>query len=162
VIRHFDIAIVGTGHAGAQAAASLRQGGFTGSIGLIGAEDEPPYDRPSLSKDYLAGIAGSEDIRMRPADFWAGRDITLVPGTRIVQVDAAAHRLLTGTGEAIGYGRMLWAAGGAATDLPGCRPCRAVHHPASPRCRCLARRSGQWITPGRPAGGGDRCGFHRP
>lgn len=117
MIRHFDIAIVGTGHAGAQAAASLRQGGFTGSIGLIGAEDEPPYDRPSLSKDYLAGRVEACAIRMRPADFWAARDITLVPGTRIVQVDAAAHRLSTGTGAAIGYGRMLWAAGGTARRL---------------------------------------------
>ena len=51
----FDCIIVGGGHGGSQSAAALRQSGFTGRIALIGAEAEVPYDRPSLSKEYLAG-----------------------------------------------------------------------------------------------------------
>ena len=52
----YDCIIVGAGHAGAQAAIGLRQTGFAGSIALVGAEPDLPYDRPSLSKDYLSLI----------------------------------------------------------------------------------------------------------
>ena len=51
----FDVLIIGAGHGGAQAAIALRQRGFEGSIGLVGAEPDLPYERPPLSKDYLAG-----------------------------------------------------------------------------------------------------------
>ena len=51
----YDILIVGAGHAGAQAAIALRQQKFAGSIGLVGNEKYPPYERPPLSKEYLAG-----------------------------------------------------------------------------------------------------------
>ena len=59
----FDVLIVGAGHAGAQAAASLRQAGFEGSIGLLGDEPELPYERPPLSKEYLSGEKTLERIR---------------------------------------------------------------------------------------------------
>ncbi|MEN3162579.1 FAD-dependent oxidoreductase [Tistrella mobilis] len=113
----FDIAIAGAGHAGAQLAISLRQGGFAGTIGLISAEHEAPYDRPSLTKDYLTGAALAADIRLRPDGFWAERNITRVPGTRITDLDPAAHRLFTADGRRIGYGRLAWATGGAARRL---------------------------------------------
>ena len=51
----FDVLIIGAGHGGAQAAIALRQRGFEGPIGLVGAEPDLPYERPPLSKDYLAG-----------------------------------------------------------------------------------------------------------
>lgn len=51
---HADVLIVGAGHAGAQCAIALRQGGFDGTIAVIGRESEPPYERPPLSKDYFA------------------------------------------------------------------------------------------------------------
>ena len=69
----YDVVIVGTGHGGAQAAIALRQRGFTGSIALVGEEPDPPYERPPLSKDYLAGGKPFERILIRPVAFWAER-----------------------------------------------------------------------------------------
>ena len=62
----FDVLIVGAGHGGAQAAISLRQLGFSGSIGIVGNEPELPYERPPLSKEYFAGEKSFERIRIRP------------------------------------------------------------------------------------------------
>ena len=72
-----DIIIVGSGHAGAQAAIGLRQAGNEESILILSREQEPPYERPPLSKDYLAGDKPFEKMLIRPADFWAERDVTL-------------------------------------------------------------------------------------
>jgi 3-phenylpropionate/trans-cinnamate dioxygenase ferredoxin reductase subunit len=116
-VTHFDIAIVGAGHAGAQAAIQLRQLGFTGSIGLIGAEPELPYERPPLSKEYLAGDKPFERMLIRPAAFWTERDVALVPGRRIVAVDARAKRLAAEDGTSFGYGTLIWAAGGSPRRL---------------------------------------------
>ena len=54
-MSYYDVLIVGAGHAGAQAAITLRQLGFEGSVGMIGDEKDPPYERPPLSKEYFAG-----------------------------------------------------------------------------------------------------------
>jgi 3-phenylpropionate/trans-cinnamate dioxygenase ferredoxin reductase subunit len=118
-MRHFDVTIVGAGHGGAQTAIQLRQLGFAGSIGLIGAEAELPYERPPLSKDYLTGEKAFERMLIRPASFWAQRDVTLVPGTRVTAVDPAVKTVETEAGERIGYGTLVWAAGGVARRL-GC------------------------------------------
>jgi 3-phenylpropionate/trans-cinnamate dioxygenase ferredoxin reductase subunit len=115
--RHFDVAIVGAGHGGAQAAIQLRQLGFAGTIGLIGAEPEPPYERPPLSKDYLAGEKLFERMLIRPESFWSERDVALVPGTRIVTVDAAARTVVAEDGRLFGYGALIWAAGGSPRRL---------------------------------------------
>jgi 3-phenylpropionate/trans-cinnamate dioxygenase ferredoxin reductase subunit len=116
-VKAFDIAIVGAGHAGAQAAIQLRQLGFAGSIGLIGAEAELPYERPPLSKDYLAGEKPFERMLIRPEAFWAERQIELVPGTRVVAVDPAGKVLTSAAGESFGYGTLIWAAGGVPRRL---------------------------------------------
>jgi 3-phenylpropionate/trans-cinnamate dioxygenase ferredoxin reductase component len=118
-MTHYDIAIVGAGHAGAQAAIQLRQLGFAGSIALIGAEAEPPYERPPLSKEYLAGEKLFERMLVRPESFWEERGVALVPGTRIAAVDPAAKRLTAEGGEGFGYGTLIWAAGGVPRRL-GC------------------------------------------
>jgi 3-phenylpropionate/trans-cinnamate dioxygenase ferredoxin reductase subunit len=118
-MRQFDVTIVGAGHGGAQAAIQLRQLGFTGSIGLIGAEAEMPYERPPLSKDYLTGEKAFERMLIRPAAFWAEREVTLVSGTRVTAVDPAANTVRTEAGERIGYGALVWAAGGVPRRL-GC------------------------------------------
>ena len=114
---HFDIAIVGAGHGGAQAAIALRQNGFAGSIGLIGDEPDPPYERPPLSKEYLAKDKSFDRILIRPAEFWRTKEVTLVLGTRIASFDAAAHILTTASGDRIGYGTLIWATGGAPRRL---------------------------------------------
>ena len=116
-MSHFDIAIVGTGHAGAQAAIQLRQLGFEGSIGLIGAEAELPYERPPLSKEYLAGEKPFERMLIRPAAFWAERAVTLASGTRIDGVDPRGKRLIAEDGATFTYDRLIWAAGGTPRRL---------------------------------------------
>jgi 3-phenylpropionate/trans-cinnamate dioxygenase ferredoxin reductase subunit len=116
-VKAFDIAIVGAGHAGAQAAIQLRQLGFGGSIGLIGAEADLPYERPPLSKDYLAGEKLFERMLIRPEAFWWERQIELVPRTGIVAVDPAAKVLTSAAGESFGYGILVWATGGAPRRL---------------------------------------------
>ncbi|RRC08778.1 NAD(P)/FAD-dependent oxidoreductase, partial [Escherichia coli] len=87
----FDVLIVGAGHGGAQAAIALRQRKFEGTIALLGDEPELPYERPPLSKEYLAGDKPFERLLIRPAAFWVDRDITLLPGRLVVSVNAAAH-----------------------------------------------------------------------
>ncbi|HEX6374390.1 MAG TPA: FAD-dependent oxidoreductase [Allosphingosinicella sp.] len=118
-MEHFDVAIVGPGHGGAQAAIQLRQLGFAGSIGLIGAEEEPPYERPPLSKDYLAGEKDFARMLVRPEAFWAERDVSLVLATRITAVDPEARALTAESGARFTYGHLVWAAGGVPRRL-GC------------------------------------------
>jgi 3-phenylpropionate/trans-cinnamate dioxygenase ferredoxin reductase subunit len=117
-LSRFDVVIVGAGQGGAQCAISLRQGGFTGSIALVGEEAEPPYERPPLSKDYLAGDKPFERLLLRPESFWAERDVTLLPTTRIDAVDAAAKTVTASDGTVFGYDRLVWAAGGRPRPLP--------------------------------------------
>lgn len=116
--QQFDIAIVGAGHGGAQCAIALRQAGFDGSIALIGAESEVPYQRPPLSKEYFAGEKSWEQILIRPAAFWDERNVAMLLGQRVVTVDPAAHQLTTEAGETIGYGKLVWATGGAPRPIP--------------------------------------------
>src|SRR3954453_14084895 len=117
LVKPLDVAIVGAGHGGAQAAIQLRQLGFAGSIGLIGAEPEPPYERPPLSKDYLTGEKGFERMLIRPEAFWRERDVVLVPGTAIERVEPDEKILNSAAGERFGYGHLVWATGGVPRRL---------------------------------------------
>ena len=114
---HFDVLIVGGGHAGAQAAIALRQHKFVGSIAIINAEPELPYERPPLSKDYLAGEKTFERLLIRPESFWAERDVTLLLGRRVMAVDTGNKRATINDGETLGYGSLVWATGGDARRL---------------------------------------------
>jgi len=114
----YDVLIVGAGHAGSQAAIALRQRGFDGTIALLGDEPSLPYERPPLSKEYLAGDKPFERILLRPASFWDDRRITLLPGQTVVEVDPDAHTVTTAEGAAVGYGTLIWATGGAPRRLP--------------------------------------------
>lgn len=116
----FDVAIVGAGHGGAQAAIQLRQLGFAGSIALIGREPYPPYERPPLSKEYLAGEKDADRLPIRPLSFWRERDITLLTEREVVEVDPEARTLACADGEVVAYGNLVWAAGGVARRL-ACR-----------------------------------------
>lgn len=115
---HYDILIVGGGHGGAQAAIALRQAKFEGSIGVLNAEPEYPYERPPLSKDYLAGDKAFERIMIRPAAFWAERAIDMMLGQRVETVDPKGHAVTTADGSVISYGSMIWATGGSPRQLP--------------------------------------------
>ncbi|WP_347302705.1 FAD-dependent oxidoreductase [Croceibacterium sp. TMG7-5b_MA50] len=107
-----DVVIVGTGHAGAQAAIALRQQGFAGSILLVGRDRDLPYERPPLSKEYLTGAKSFERILIRPPAFWAERQIAFLPGTNVSRVDPVAHELGISGGRTLAYGTLIWAAGG--------------------------------------------------
>lgn len=111
-MSRWDVLIVGAGHAGAQAAIALRQNKFAGSIALLGDEPELPYERPPLSKEYLAGDKPFERLLIRNAAFWEEREVTLLPGRSVVRVDPAGHSVATDGEETIGYGTLIWAAGG--------------------------------------------------
>ena len=107
-----DVVIVGAGHGGAQAAIALRQNGFAGSILLIGREPEIPYERPPLSKEYLAREKTFERICLRPEAFWGDKAITLLRNAEVMKVDPAAHQLTLRDGATITYGQAIWATGG--------------------------------------------------
>jgi 3-phenylpropionate/trans-cinnamate dioxygenase ferredoxin reductase subunit len=112
-----DVVIVGTGHGGAQAALALRQLGFEGSILMVGRDSVPPYERPPLSKEYLAGEKPFERLLIRPQAFWAERGIELVLEANVRSVDPVARTLAVSGGETMSYGTLVWAAGGDARRL---------------------------------------------
>jgi 3-phenylpropionate/trans-cinnamate dioxygenase ferredoxin reductase component len=112
VPERFDVVIVGGGHGGAQAAIQLRQLKFDGSIAIVGAEPHPPYERPPLSKEYLLGAKAFERMQFRSPDKWAEMGVALLLGERVESIDAAEHQVRTGSGRTIGYGKLIWAAGG--------------------------------------------------
>ena len=107
-----DVVIVGAGHAGAQAAIALRQQGFEGSILMIGRDSEPPYERPPLSKEYLARDKPFERILIRPAAFWDERGVTLRLGAAVTSVDPQGQTVKLSDGSVVNYGKLIWAAGG--------------------------------------------------
>ena len=107
-----DVVIVGGGHGGAQVAIALRQNGFAGSIRVIGREPELPYERPPLSKDYLAREKSFDRIMIRPAAFWADKMVEFSLGHTVVLVDPAGQTVTTDSGETVAYGELVWATGG--------------------------------------------------
>jgi 3-phenylpropionate/trans-cinnamate dioxygenase ferredoxin reductase subunit len=120
---YFDVLIVGAGHSGAQAAIALRQTGFDGSIAMVGAEPGLPYERPPLSKEYLAGEKEFERLLIRPATFWEERNVAMLPGRRVTAVDPAGRSVTTADSERFGYGSLVWAAGGTPRRLA----CEGAH-----------------------------------
>jgi len=116
-LSQYDVLIVGAGHGGAQAAIALRQAKFEGSIAVVGEEPDYPYERPPLSKEYFSGEKSFDRIMIRPAAFWADRQIEMLLGKRVTSVDPQAHRATLADGSTIGYGSMIWATGGAPRRL---------------------------------------------
>ena len=112
MIGTFDVLIVGSGHAGAHAAICLRQNGFSGSIAICGREEVPPYERPPLTKEYLAQTKPFERMQLRPAKFWVEKDIALKLGCEVASVDAEGKTVQLASGEQFGYDKLIWAAGG--------------------------------------------------
>ena len=114
---HADVLIVGTGHAGAQAAIALRQNGHDGTIIMVGREKEPPYERPPLSKEYLAGEKPFERLYIRPPQFWADKGIDLRLGTGVIEIDAMGKTVTLSDDSRISYRKLIWATGGDARRL---------------------------------------------
>jgi 3-phenylpropionate/trans-cinnamate dioxygenase ferredoxin reductase subunit len=99
--------IVGAGLAGAKAAQTLRQEGFDGRVVLVGAEDERPYERPPLSKDYLRGEVGREKVYVHDEGFYAEHDIELRPGRTAAGLDTSSGEVALDGGERLRYDRLL-------------------------------------------------------
>jgi 3-phenylpropionate/trans-cinnamate dioxygenase ferredoxin reductase component len=99
--------IVGASLAGAKAAETLRAEGFDGPLVLVGAEDERPYERPPLSKDYLRGEVDREKVYVHPEGFYAEHDIELRLGRTAVSLNTAARELALDDGKRLRYDRLL-------------------------------------------------------
>jgi 3-phenylpropionate/trans-cinnamate dioxygenase ferredoxin reductase component len=113
--------IVGANVTGGRAAETLRAEGFDGHIVLIGAEPVRPYERPPLSKGYLAGSIADDDIFLRPLDFYDEQSIELRLGVRATRLDPGANAVTLDTGETIHYDTLLIATGATPRrlDIPG-------------------------------------------
>ncbi|AKM08969.1 NAD(P)/FAD-dependent oxidoreductase [Croceicoccus naphthovorans] len=116
-MEHADVLIVGAGHGGAGVAVALRTAGFEGSIVMVGRESEPPYERPPLSKEYLAREKEFERLYIRPPKFWEDKNIGLRLSTSVTEIDAAAKEAKLSDGSTISYSHLVWAAGGDARRL---------------------------------------------
>jgi 3-phenylpropionate/trans-cinnamate dioxygenase ferredoxin reductase subunit len=113
--------IVGGSLAGAKAAETLRAEGFTGQVVIIEAGPERPYERPPLSKGYLAGSDEREKVYVHPEDWYAENNVELRLNTRAVALDRTAKQVQLDSGERLGYDRLLLTTGSIVRrlDLPG-------------------------------------------
>jgi 3-phenylpropionate/trans-cinnamate dioxygenase ferredoxin reductase subunit len=105
------IVIAGAGHAAGQAVATLKQNKFAGKIMLLGDEPFLPYQRPPLSKKFLAGELPADRLAFKPASFYDDPHIDVRLNTRVVSIDRDAHSLRTDSGESIGYDKLILALG---------------------------------------------------
>lgn len=114
-------AIVGGGLAGAKAAEALRDNDFDGHIVLFAAEDQLPYERPPLSKEYLAGKKTLDDFTVDPASWYRDHNVELRLGTEVTAVNAAEHTLALPDGTTVGYDKLLLATGSSPRrpSIPG-------------------------------------------
>src|SRR5215472_6234426 len=103
--------IIGGGAAGYAAAEMLRREGYGGDVTIVSDDTAPPYDRPNLSKDYLAGTAPEEWIPLRPPEFYVDNGIELRLGTNAMAIDVAGRRVMLSGGEELGFDKLLLATG---------------------------------------------------
>ena len=124
-----SVAIVGAGAAGSSAADELRHLGFDGDITLIDGEREAPYDRPNLSKDYLAGSVQEEQLPLHPSAYYEERQVELVRGRQVTALDPARKRLTFDDGATREFGAVVLATGAdpVRLTLPG-EPGPPVHY----------------------------------
>src|SRR5437763_12887989 len=106
-----SIVIVGAGAAGGAAAETLRREGYDGPVTMIGADEFLPYDRPNLSKDYLAGSAPEEWIPLRPPEFYRDQNIDTLTNTSVALIDPKKKQVMLSDGHSLGYGALLLATG---------------------------------------------------
>jgi len=116
-----SVVIVGAGAAANAAAETLRREGYGGPITIVGPEPDAPYDRPNLSKDYLAGNAPEEWIPLHPREHYEELRIDLLLGVEVKSLDPAAKRLELADDRSLDYGALLLATGAEPVrlSLPG-------------------------------------------
>lgn len=112
------IVIIGAGQAGAQTAQSLRQAGFDGRLVLIGEEPQAPYQRPPLSKKYLAGEFEQERLALLPEKFYSDNAVECLFGTAVVALDVDASTATLSNGHVVKFDQALIATGSRSRALP--------------------------------------------
>lgn len=112
------LAIIGGSYAGVQAAISARDNGFEGRVILFSADKELPYHRPTLSKSYLLQAVDPASLLLRAESFFASKNIELVLGEPVSELDVMARRLVTSTGRSVDYDDVVLATGAANIMLP--------------------------------------------
>jgi len=112
------IVVIGAGQAGAQLAMSLRQGGHAGSLRLICDEPYLPYQRPPLSKKFLAEYRDPDALFLRPESFWRDHDVKFDLGAAAPAVDVKARRVALTNGQEIAFDTLVFATGTSARTLP--------------------------------------------
>ncbi len=142
-----SVVIIGGGAAGNAAAEMLRMSGYAGALAMLSADDSVPYDRPNLSKGYLAGAAPEEWIPLRSPEFYKEHDIDLKLSARVVAIDAAAHCVKLGDGSQYTYDALLLATGAEPVrlevpggDLPHVRYLRTLGDSRALVAKALASR----------------------
>jgi 3-phenylpropionate/trans-cinnamate dioxygenase ferredoxin reductase subunit len=103
--------IVGGGLGGAKAAEALREKGFDGKVVLLADEEHLPYERPPLSKEFLAGKKSFDDFTVHDADWYRDNDIDLRVGTEVLAIDPGAHIVKLSGDDAVRYDKLLLATG---------------------------------------------------
>lgn len=128
-----SVVIIGAGHAAGQAVASLRQEGFEGTIVVVGEESVVPYQRPPLSKKFLAGEIGIDRVLFKPVDFYAKAEAEMILDTRVETVDTAARKVVLEGGRTLDYGKLIFTTGGRVrklacpgAELPGVNYLRSI------------------------------------
>jgi 3-phenylpropionate/trans-cinnamate dioxygenase ferredoxin reductase subunit len=118
MVDHRTFVIVGAGLAGAKAAETLREDGFTGRVVLLGSEPERPYERPPLSKGLLLGTVERDTVHVHDADWYPRHDVELRTTTTVVDIDRGARRVRLADDEQIGYDKLLLTTGATPRTLP--------------------------------------------
>ena len=113
-----SIVIIGGGLAGAKAAEALREKGYDGPVTLLAAEDELPYERPPLSKGYLAGKDEFDKAVVHPEEWYAEHKVDLRRGTEVTAIDREAHEVELADGTRLPYGVLVLATGSEPRSLP--------------------------------------------
>ncbi|MFF1644298.1 NAD(P)/FAD-dependent oxidoreductase [Streptomyces sp. NPDC058240] len=135
VDAHRTFVIVGGGLAGAKAAETLREEGFSGRVILLGDERDHPYERPPLSKGYLSGKEERDSVFVHETAWYAGADIELHLGQPVTSLDRKARAVQLGDGTVVHYDKLLLATGAEprrlpvpGTDLAGVHHLRRLAH----------------------------------
>ena len=127
-MREAGVLIVGGGLAAQRCAEALRRRGYDGPVRMACAESEPPYDRPPLSKEVLAGTAEEGSIGYRPGWWYEEKGIELLLEARAVAIDARTRNVKFESGSSIDYDKLLIATGSAPRRLPFLEGRSNVHY----------------------------------
>lgn len=129
-----DVLIAGAGLAGSRTAECLRALGFDGRVVVAGDESHPTYERPALSKEFLAGRRPRAGLALRDAQYWRQHEIELWPGAPVESIDVRSRRAVVG-GRTVAWRRLVIATGSAGAACP-----RSTHTRTPTSC-------GRWTMP---------------